>query len=284
VFYEESPPPHTLTARVRYEGYSRTQWSNFYSDLYSDADFIGMIDSDTEFSFRAVPSKHFLLDWKKPVMHGIYIESLNLDCVKFMIGKDAVGEFMYVFPFIVKRAHFAMMRQHIIQNTGHQTFEQAWFDMQNRFETWGQFLVMGNYLFHFHHDEYAWQIVHSKASTVVKPYPVIAKHMPMDHDVQLTARKYYDQMCVQSRGITLECRGMTAEDIDMAKFVSFTDHWPIANGVNGYNMQGAKTHDGASPHVHAEVFDEVMDEVFKEGGGGFWNTGYNWTGRTKRPA
>ena len=281
VFYEETPPPGTLTARFRYEGFSRTQWSNFYSDLYSDADFIGIIDSDTEFSFRASPSKHFLLDWKKPVIHGIYVESLYFDCVKFMIGKDAVGDFMYVFPFIVKRGHFSMMRQHIIRHTGHQTFEQAWFDMQNRFELWGQFIVMANYLYHFHHDEYAWQVVHSQVSTVTRPYPYIANHVAMDQNVELTARKYHSQMCVQSRGVAADCSMLTVEDIDMAKFVAFTDYWPMRNGVDGYNMQRAKTHDSASPRIHGEVFDELIDEIYKED----WRfESYNQTDRTKRPA
>ena len=108
--------------------------------------------------------------------------------------------------------------------------------------------------------------------------------MPMDQNVELTARKYHSQMCVQSRGVAADCSMLTVEDIDMAKFVSFTDHWPISNGVKGYNMQGAKTHDGAAPRMHGDVFDEVMEEVFREGRVGFWNTSYNWTDRTKRPA
>jgi hypothetical protein len=282
VFFEEPPPPGTLTGRVRYEGYSRTQWSNFYSDLYSDADYIGLIDSDTEFSFRPITSKHFLLNWTKPVIHGIYDERIiSFDCVKFMIGKDAVGEFMYAFPFVVKREHFAAMRRHITQNTGHQTFEQAWYDMQNRFERWGQFLVMGNYLYHFHRDEYAWQIVHGKVSTVTRPYPIIAKHMPMDQDVRLTAKKYHTQMCVQSRNEAAECNSMTAEEISMAKFACFTEFWPMPNGVDGYNMQLAKTHDSASPQIYGQVFDVLADEISREGRG---FASYNRTDRTKRPA
>jgi hypothetical protein len=261
--YENPPPPGTLTARVRTEGYSRTQWSNFYSDLYSDAEFIGIIDSDTEFSFRPIPEKHLLVNWKTPVIHGIVIEPRFLESVKFMIGRNAVAEFMYVFPFIVKHKHFALMRQHIMQTTGYNSFEQAWFEMQIRFDTWGQFMVMGNYLFHYHHDEYVWQIVGLKDGTSVIPY--IAKHMPMNQDTDLTIRKYWHQTCVQRRQMDGDCTGLVAEEVNMAKFVPFTDYWPMLEGVSGHNMGDALSsgHDSAAPRPHAEVFDEIIEEVFE---------------------
>ena len=125
VFFEEPPPPETLTSTFRDEGFSRTMWSNFYSDLYSNADYIGMIDSDTEFSFRPSTSHHLLLDWKKPVIHGIYVPNRDYSSVRYMIGRDGVGEFMYVFPFVIKREHFALMRKHIVLTTGHKTFDKS---------------------------------------------------------------------------------------------------------------------------------------------------------------
>jgi hypothetical protein len=284
VFFEEPPPPGTLTSRVRSEGFSRTQWSNFYSDLYSDADFIGMIDSDTEFSFRGSLSKHLILEGERPIIHGI--RSGNQPVVKFMLGVEMAAEFMYVFPFVVKREHFAMMRAQVVQATGYATFEQAWFHMQNQYDSWGQFIIMGNYLFHFHHDEYAWDVVGTELSTVPTASPHFGKNLPTNTDVEQTLHRYHDQMCVQSRGIASECKAMTPEAVEMAKFVPFTDYWPTANGVAGYNYADSKAHDGAAPRDHNEVFDEVMEEVFAHKiHGEFWlNTRYDAANRTRQPA
>lgn len=257
--YEEPPPPGTLTSRVRNEGYSRTQWSNFYSDLYSNADFIAIIDSDIEFSFRPIPDKHLFLDWKKPVIHGIVTDQQNWQCVKFMIGKDPVAEFMYIFPFVIKRKHFASMREHVIRTTGCDSFERAWFEMQNRFDTWGQFLIMGNYLFHFHHDEYAWQIVHHTTSSRVFPY--IAKHLPLDQNSEFTIRKYWHQLCVQNKQSNGICNNMSPEEVNMAKLVPFTDYWPMPGGTEGYSIDAARTHDSTAPRLYSEVFDEIQHEI-----------------------
>lgn len=284
VFFEDPPPPGTLTARVRSEGYSRSQWSNFYSDLYSDADFIGMIDSDTEFSFRPSIYKHVVLDWKQPVIYGIWISSTNLQSVKFMLGVDAVAEFMYVFPFVVKREHFALMRNHVIKSTGYATFEQAWFEMQNRYDNWGQFLLMGNYLYHFHHDEYVWDVVNKPISTTVSPCPHIGKNLPMNQDVEQSIRRYHHQICVQSKNIASECGRMSEMDVEIAKFVPFTDYWPIAGGVGGYEWPACKTHDSTAPRRHQEIFDSVVDEIFASGGAEFWqNSRYNRSERTRSP-
>jgi hypothetical protein len=287
-YFEEPPPANTLTNMQRDEQFSRTQWSNFYSELYSDADFIGIIDSDSEFSFRPSTPHHLLIDWKRPVIHGINVPNRDYSAVRFMIGRDGVGEFMYVFPFVIKREHFALMRNHIVQTTGLATFEQAWFEMQIRFpsSSWGQFLVMGNYLYHFHHDDYAWDVVYSDVSTVQHPCPHLGKNLPMDQNVDLTVRKYHDQMCVQSRNLASECSPMTEDAINMAKFVPFTDYWPIQNSDAAYtNMAAAKTHDGASPRPHQNVFDESIQEIFTNNGDAFWrNSNYIRADRTRKPA
>jgi hypothetical protein len=277
--YENPPPPGTLTARVRSENFSRTQWSNFYSDLYSEAEFIGIIDSDIEFSFRPIPEKHLLIDWKTPLIHGIvnYEDPRAMACARFMIGKEAVAEFMYIFPFIVRRKHFAPMREHIVRTTGCKSFEQAWFEMQNRFDAWGQFVVMGNYLFHYHHDEYAWQIVDHKPNPN-KVIPYISKHLPMNHDADFTIRKYWHQVCVQHKQADAFCKSMSAEEVSLAKFLPFTDHWPMPNGVDGYSLEGARGHDSTAPRSHVEVFDETIDEILTSVG-----DSASWWGFSRAP-
>lgn len=290
VFFEEPPPLGTFTSLVRDEGYSRTQWSNFYSDLYSSADFIGLIDSDTEFAFRPSIEKHLILNWSRPVIFGIFIENCPFyPSVKYMIGVDAVAEFMYVFPFIVKLEHFSLMRKHIVKTTGLATFELAWREMQQKYSHWGQFSIMGNYLYHFHHSEYAWDIIYKPISTVVSPCPHVGKNLPMHQHVENTVKRYHHQMCVQSRDIASECKGLTLMDTEIAKIVPFTDYWPIEKGVNGHDFLGydytaSKSHDATAPRPHQEIFDERIDEIHANHGQIFWyNTRFNTSERTKNP-
>lgn len=49
VRYETEPLPNTTCSNWRRDGYARQQYSNFYADLYTDADYVGIIDSDAGF-------------------------------------------------------------------------------------------------------------------------------------------------------------------------------------------------------------------------------------------
>ena len=50
VFFEKYPrKKQTFCSDWRGEGYSRQQYSNFYADLYTSNDYIGLLDSDTVF-------------------------------------------------------------------------------------------------------------------------------------------------------------------------------------------------------------------------------------------
>lgn len=49
VKYEAGPPEGILCANWRGEGYARQQYSNFYADLYTDADYVAIVDTDAIF-------------------------------------------------------------------------------------------------------------------------------------------------------------------------------------------------------------------------------------------
>ena len=60
IAFELHPPPKILKpVGGRGEGYARQQYSNFYSDIYTDAEYIGIIDSDIIFISTVVPSDLF---------------------------------------------------------------------------------------------------------------------------------------------------------------------------------------------------------------------------------
>ena len=56
VKYETRPPENTLCGNWRREGYSRQQYSNFYADLYTDAEYAAIIDSDAMFTTPGEPA------------------------------------------------------------------------------------------------------------------------------------------------------------------------------------------------------------------------------------
>jgi hypothetical protein len=153
-----------------------------------------------------------------------------------MIGKDADNEFMYAFPFVVKGEHVAAMRHHVTHHTRHSTFEQAWFDMQNRADSWGIFFITGNYLHHFDLDDYVWPVVFGKASSISKTLPLIGKHLPMDQNIALTVN-----FVSKAAALCHSVIKMTSDEVHMAKFTPFTSYCPMLHGVDGYNMQAAKT-------------------------------------------
>jgi hypothetical protein len=68
IHYEKMPTEQTFCPQDRRIGYSRQQYSNFYSDLYSNKDFIGIVDSDSMFSTMVIPETLFVNG--KPRIYG----------------------------------------------------------------------------------------------------------------------------------------------------------------------------------------------------------------------
>ena len=56
VKYETKPPEGTTCGDWRREGYSRQQYSNFYADLYTDAEYAAIVDSDAMFAAPGEPA------------------------------------------------------------------------------------------------------------------------------------------------------------------------------------------------------------------------------------
>ena len=167
VVYEAMPGSGILSDRWRNSiGYCRQQYSNFYSDLYTDRDYVGIIDTDAylmrppnpEDVFERTPSGTY-----RPILIGFNGDTLWCASAEYMIGKPCAGEFMINFPVTIKRAHFAPMRRHIMAHLRATSFEMAWRRMltdvgDDMKREYSQFTIMATYLWHYHHDDYAWRI------------------------------------------------------------------------------------------------------------------------------
>ncbi len=58
--FEKNPSERTFCSDWRSEGYSRQQYSNFYSDVYTDKEFIGIVDTDSFFVTPVTPKDIFI--------------------------------------------------------------------------------------------------------------------------------------------------------------------------------------------------------------------------------
>jgi len=113
VYFEKYPRKEkTFCSDWRGEGYSRQQYSNFYADLYSDHQYIGLLDSDTFFATQVTPEDLFING--KPRMFGYNACCSSwVEATPVAIGGEMIGEFMVVngFPVIIKRSHFLILKK-----------------------------------------------------------------------------------------------------------------------------------------------------------------------------
>ena len=239
VFLESPPPAGTLSGNMRSEGYSRTQWSNFYSDLYTgdDVEYIGIFDADTEIPYRPNPDDLFDPQTGKPLIRGVGVRTPFCPSAEFMTGGVCAGDFMVTFPFIVRRSHFPLMRAHITLQTQSASFEEAWYKMQTQYPPWSNFVTMGNYLWHYHHSEYDWRLFRlsqynlsdpddAYVFTYAKPTVYAGKHLVMENDV-VTAARYHQQMCEQSDYTAADCAEYrhNATRRDLARLTLWMHGW-----------------------------------------------------------
>ena len=160
VYYEEYKA-NTFCSDWAREGYSRQQYSNFYSDNYTQAEYVAIVDSDAFFATPVTPDDLFIRG--KPRILGY-----NGCCTGWhwsleeAIGGYPMGEFMAVigFPIIIKRAHFADVRTHIRKRMKAGSFEEAFKLICIKYPSrYSQFDLIVHYLWRYRRDEYSWHLI-----------------------------------------------------------------------------------------------------------------------------
>ena len=297
-YLEKEPPAGTLTGNVRYVGYSRTQWSNFYCDLYTDAEYVGIIDSDVQLSQRPNPEDLFDVA-NRPIIH-IHAgdDGETGSAAVFMVGAYFPGNSMVAFPYMIKTAHLPLMRAHIVKTVGVDTFEQAWGVMQQRFKYWGQFAVMATYLWHHHFDEYAFRFQglfdasqfpdksSAQMTAMFAPAVYVSKHLPMTTDSALTALSYYQNICGQSEFRAVDCNAdeFTPHSKELMLLAPWTDFWPMDGGGGGFAPGGAHVNNNAATHDWKALAHKSFDVNWREYGGEAAAERYGRVGRTVNPS
>ena len=156
---------HTEEAFPMPNGWHRQQWLMFWADNFTDSDYVAFLDSDAV--FVTFVTRRDLFDGDRPIIRGIYgppppdtpfWEKVPQMTSK-VIGKDEPMKCMSYFPVVLHRRHFKLIRDHIRQRLGEQTFDEAFRSLILVTKgVYSQFSLFCTYLWHFQHSDYFWII------------------------------------------------------------------------------------------------------------------------------
>lgn len=141
-------------------GYDRQQYDMFWADNFTNAEFVGFVDTDC--AFITYIDREDLFENGKPVVNGR--EGIHPDESKAKwsnatyttLGILEPFRTMSYFPVIIKTAHLPLIRNYIAKRHG-KTFDEAFRDVIQVSERgYSQFNIMTTYLWAFHRDEYTW--------------------------------------------------------------------------------------------------------------------------------
>lgn len=160
VFFEALPTdPSIFHGNFKTKGYDRQQYSNFFCDLYTNDDVIGIMDSDAIFITGISP--HNMFEGGKPVVIGAGYDNFAYpDYVKATeeaLGIKAIGHFMNNFPVLAKREVFPALRAHVEKIHG-KSFDRVFGDITAKYKQYCQFDWIINFMWHFRHEDYAWHL------------------------------------------------------------------------------------------------------------------------------
>jgi len=259
VYLEKMPDPSTFSANQRNVGYSRTMWSNFYSDLYSNAEYVAIIDSDIQFMRRPNPEDLFHPVTLKPIIRCAAQRTPHCLNAGSFLGVTCPADCMMAFPFMVKRSHFPLMREFITSKcTSCNSFEEAWAEYQMLYPNdWGLFVLMGTFLFNFQHDEYDFRferlypsssqlnILDDYVDKYRVPTPCLTKHLPLDNSQSIIAL-HYQQLCVTSAYLAVDCDQHETNEVmrDYGLFNLWTPLTPSEEKVSNFQPNNEVNYDG----------------------------------------
>lgn len=121
IWYEHYPkePSDIFPGKIRNAGYDRQMYSTYYADLQSDADIIGIIDSDSYFAVPVLPETLYNVTAQTAVNIGRSHGPCGADCwdkgTKEALGRQDVN-FMCNFPMNIHRVTFKTARVKVVEH------------------------------------------------------------------------------------------------------------------------------------------------------------------------
>jgi hypothetical protein len=185
-------------------GYDRQQRDTLLLDLHSSAEVLCMIDTDAAFITAVSPPELFAArsgssgaaggkQWRLRIK-GSALSPAFENATERALGAPFVADFMVAFPVCVYREHLPLFRAHLVRTAaanfasgsrggsgsaaGLQLQPPASFDeaVRGLGSFYSQFTLLGNYLFHFHRDDYEFHL---------QGYQRLPGHPAVDYDLSL---------------------------------------------------------------------------------------------------
>ena len=141
---------------------SRQQYAYFFADLYTSSEFVGLVDTDTLFITPVTPRSLFD-EQERPYLVGFvgspadeYYWSHAPNLTQNFLHRPHVLRAMSQFPLMVRARHLRALRAYA-EGVHGASFAHVFRDLCALVPRCSAFCVIGNYLWHFHRDEYAWR-------------------------------------------------------------------------------------------------------------------------------
>ena len=144
----------------RFSDRFRMYYDAFYPELYTKAEYIGFVDTDTLFTTPVTPQS--LFEDKKPIVVGIAGKVYYAKCTEYILKANQLMICMSYFPVTIKVSHLVAMRLHIEKLHGKsfaEVFGEAVLKVGGGIDgCLCQFAIMCNYIYRFHASEYSFRI------------------------------------------------------------------------------------------------------------------------------
>ena len=133
------------------------QIPKFWSDNFTNSEFIGIVDADTLFVTPVMASDLFVDG--KPVMRGTFGCPAHENAfqwaknVEEILNLTYIGQFMDYFPVIVRRKDLVNIRNFIVKQNNLSYFDEIFDNVNYRYS---EYTLMANYLWYFEHENYYW--------------------------------------------------------------------------------------------------------------------------------
>ena len=145
-------------------GWDKSQWLKFWADNFTNAEYVGFVDTDTVFVSR-LTKRDFFDEKNKPIVRPMYGKPRKGWVGKWHLipeqtflstGSKEAFNCMTYFPIIVKTAHLKTIRQIIMNNLGFKYFDQSFTDFFIERGHYSEYNIICNSLWWHFRDEYRW--------------------------------------------------------------------------------------------------------------------------------
>ncbi|XXQ39515.1 Glycosyltransferase 2-like domain-containing protein [Plasmodiophora brassicae] len=154
------------TLAFKQSGQERQQWIMFWADNFTDAEYIGLVDTDTVVTSRILYEDIFA-EGDRPRVRVVYGPPLCSPWIEtpqgtlFATGFKEKFKGMSQFPVVVKRAHLHSFREHIRLHLNMTTFDDAvelLVSKKTSLLWFAQFNLIVNVLYELFYDDYVWHV------------------------------------------------------------------------------------------------------------------------------